>query len=130
MKSEINNQGHLLAKAYLAGNKKDKNMDSRMKILYKDVRLKDFRTGTILHMIAKKDVALACQVAEKFGGLSEYIQQWTNVRSQAVHRKVIEKSHLFQRPKEIAREVGLSVVQVRNIIKKHTNKPNGEGLES
>jgi len=45
-----------------------------MNICYKEIQISDFKSGTLLYLIAKENIQLACRIAQQFGGSKEYIQ--------------------------------------------------------
>ena len=60
-----------------------------MKPQYKDVRMEDFPAHSVLYGIAKVDIALACLLAEEFGGTNQYIHHMSSIERSIRNRLIM-----------------------------------------
>ena len=44
-----------------------------MEICYKEIQISDFKPGTLLYLIAKENIQLACMITQQFGGSQEVL---------------------------------------------------------
>ena len=84
-----------------------------MKIKHTDVCQEDFPTHSILYEVAKVDIALACLLAEEFGGTNQYIHQMDSVEQSVRNRQIMKRVDKLIGHSRIAKDVGLSVGRVK-----------------
>ena len=89
-----------------------------MKPQYKDVRMEDFPPHSVLYGIAKVDIALACLLAEEFGGTNQYIHHMSIIEKSVRNRLIMERASKLVGRSIIAKEVGLCEGYVTQIIRK------------
>jgi hypothetical protein len=89
-----------------------------MKPQYKDVRMEDFPTHSVLYGIAKVDIALACLLAEEFGGTNQYIHHMSSIERSIRNRLIMERASKLEGRSIIAKDVGLCEGYVTQIIRK------------
>ena len=89
-----------------------------MKPQYKDVRMEDFPPHSILYGIAKVDIALACLLAEEFGGTNQYIHHMSSIERSVRNRLIMKRASKLEGRSIIAKDVGLCEGYVTQIIRK------------
>lgn len=89
-----------------------------MKPQYKDVRMEDFPPHSILYGIAKVDIALACLLAEEFGGTNQYIHHMSSIERSVRNRLIMKRASKLEGRGMIAKDVGLCEGYVTQIIRK------------
>ena len=88
-----------------------------MNACYKKIQINDFKPGTLLHLIAKENIQLACEVSEWLGGTNQYIHQLHSIEQSVRNRQIMTRSNQFVSHHRIAKELGLSSGWVRKIIR-------------
>tara|TARA_B100000953_G_scaffold270427_1_gene240702 strand:+ start:301 stop:612 length:312 start_codon:yes stop_codon:yes gene_type:complete len=89
-----------------------------MKPQYKDVRMEDFPPHSVLYGIAKVDIALACLLAEEFGGTNQYIHHMSSIERSVRNRLIMKRASKLVGRSIIAKDVGLCEGYVTQIIRK------------
>ena len=89
-----------------------------MKPQYKDVRMGDFPPHSVLYGIAKVDIALACLLAEEFGGTNQYIHHMSSIERSIRNRLIMKRASKLEGRSIIAKDVGLCEGYVTQIIRK------------
>ena len=88
-----------------------------MKIKYTDVCHEDFPTHSILYEVAKVDIALACLLAEEFGGTNQYIHHMSSIERSVRNRLIMKRASKLEGRSIIAKDVGLCEGYVTQIIR-------------
>ena len=78
----------------------------------KDMKVEDFREDSILRMIAEKDMILAIEVMDYFGGSKEYIATPVQVCAKAVTKYIKREQNQCKSIRLIALELGLTIRQM------------------
>ena len=78
----------------------------------------DFPPHSVLYGIAKGDIALACLLAEEFGGTNQYIHHMSSIEKSVRNRLIMERASKLVGRSIIAKEVGLCEGYVTQIIRK------------
>ena len=60
-----------------------------MNVCYKKIQINDFKPGTLLYLIAKENIQLACEVSEWLGGTNQYIHQLHSIEQTCWNRTKI-----------------------------------------
>ena len=72
---------------------------------------------TLLYLIAKENIQLACEVSEWLGGTNQYIHQLDSIEQSVRNRQIMTRSNQFVSHHRIAKELGLSSGWVKKIIR-------------
>ena len=83
-----------------------------------DLLQEDFPPHSVLYGIAKVDIALACLLAEEFGGTNQYIHHMSSIERSVRNRLIMERASKLVGRSIIAKEVGLCEGYVTQIIRK------------
>ena len=97
-----------------------------MNVCYKKIQINDFKPGTLLYLIAKENIQLACEVSEWLGGTNQYIHQLNSIEQSVRNRQIMTRSNQFVSHHRIAKELGLSSGWVRKIIRERNWQKRGE----
>ena len=89
-----------------------------MKIKHTGVCQEDFPTHSILYEVAKVDIALACLLAEEFGGTNQYIHHMSSIERSVRNRLIMKRASKLEGRSIIAKDVGLCEGYVTQIIRK------------
>jgi Mor family transcriptional regulator len=87
-----------------------------MKKKYSGIRKKDFKAGSLLHQVAKMDIALALKLAKQFGGSKVYIGNFDTIKRNARNRSILKRASTCEGHNRIANDLGLTGNWVRRII--------------
>jgi Mor family transcriptional regulator len=87
-----------------------------MKINRKDICDKDFPNNSLLHQVAKMNIALALQLAKQFGGSKVYIGKFDTIKRNARNRSILKRASTCEGHNRIANDLGLTGNWVRRII--------------
>ena len=78
----------------------------------------DFPPHSVLYGIAKVDIALACLLAEEFGGTNQYIHHMSSIERRVRNRLIMKRASKLEGRSIIAKDVGLCEGYVTQIIRK------------
>jgi hypothetical protein len=83
---------------------------------YSGVWQKDFKADSLLLMVAKENIALACRLSEEFGGTTPYVHKLGYIKKGSRDREILERARKLERCSSIAQSMGLSHHHTRKII--------------
>jgi Mor family transcriptional regulator len=92
-----------------------------MKVKIMDVQLQDFPEDSLIHLVAKRDIHLACEILKTYGGKKNYLPKQESIQRQARDREITELRIMLILPGDIARKFGLSRNRILKIIRKGLN---------
>jgi|TARA_B110000116_G_C16450760_1_gene409198 Mor family transcriptional regulator len=81
------------------------------------VRKKDFKTGSLLHQVAKVDIDLAFRLAKQYGGSKVYISKIDTIKRSVRNRSILKRASVCEGRHIIANNLGLTGNWVGRIIK-------------
>ena len=87
-----------------------------MKKKHSGIRQKDFKTGSLLHQVAKVDIRLASRLAKQYGGKKIYICNLGTIERNVRNRLIMKRASVCVSHNRIANDLGLTGNYVRRLI--------------
>jgi Mor family transcriptional regulator len=86
-----------------------------------ELLLEDFPPNSLIHLVAKRDIHLACEILKTYGGQKNYLPKQESIQRCARDREITELRIMLKLPGDIAKEFGLSRNRILKIIRKGLN---------
>ena len=90
-----------------------------MKKKHSGIRQKDYKTGSLLHQVAKVDICLASRLAKQYGGSKIYICNLGTIERNVRNRLIMKRASVCVSHNRIANDLGLTGNWVGRLVKKN-----------